>query len=557
MSYFESHKSNLIEKKDDVGLLEWQIGASWAVQSHFTSYDDRPAIVSAPPGTGKAVLMMLLSFELEAERVLIVAPSSAARVQIAENFRHLDLLIGANVLNQPEKHPDVATITERVTSERTWYDLGKNDVIVALPHNISTVYSGNKKIVPPPADFFDVVFFSLGQTARTAGFQDLIETMNSEKNIIFSSSPFKRDRQSLPGKVAYHYPIAQALEKGLYEPVEFLPVESPPEASLDQALCRRAKEKIESIHENDNRSAQILVKTTRIDHANSLKSLYRKWGLEVEAVHSERSSVQNESTWWRLQNQEIDGIIIVGKSLDELNPGNIKIAVLHRPSRSFPFVVQLIGRIARLRDNFPGSVIADPAMLRERGIADSVIRLYREEQGWGKLIPGLIEQFAELEPRTAEAKTVFKQEDELRPNQLSYYFTLLRIVYIYLYENQHLIDNTRDIDITEWPQKSQEIREDLLPLSVPQKYREEDLINKSDLEENDLYIEEIQKQSPLEIWFSGLTTLLVIAFIINGGELEIQTAPPLIKIDMPPLGQGIEKLKAAIDDKDTVNEEDR
>jgi len=66
---------------------------------------------------------------------------------------------------------------------------------------------------------------------------------------------------------------------------------------------------------------------------------------------------------------------------------------------------------------------------------------------------------------------------------------------------------------------------------------------RKDLKGKDIFIAKIHKESPLTIWFMGISTILVAAFILSGGELEISIAPPRIKIKMGSLGEGIRKLK--------------
>lgn len=66
---------------------------------------------------------------------------------------------------------------------------------------------------------------------------------------------------------------------------------------------------------------------------------------------------------------------------------------------------------------------------------------------------------------------------------------------------------------------------------------------KMDLKEDDLYISQIRKESPLIIWFMGVSTVLVLAFIICGGELELSAIPPRIRIKMPSIASGLRQIK--------------
>src|SRR5271157_651921 len=79
------------------GLRECQMGAFWAVWSHF-SCSHEPALVSLPTGAGKTALMIALSFGLKAHRVLIVTPAEILRDQTAYEFSSLRVFLKMGAL---------------------------------------------------------------------------------------------------------------------------------------------------------------------------------------------------------------------------------------------------------------------------------------------------------------------------------------------------------------------------------------------------------------------------------------------------------------------------
>ena len=64
--------------------------------------------------------------------------------------------------------------------------------------------------------------------------------------------------------------------------------------------------------------------------------------------------------------------------------------------------------------------------------------------------------------------------------------------------------------------------------------------------EDDVFIEKIRKESPLEIWFIASTSALVLAFILAGGQIEITIVPPKIKVKMSSLGKAVKEFKNAV-----------
>ena len=402
MDYFSTHgkflKLNVKERESEVGIRECQIGAYWAVKSHFTSHDEEPALVSLPTGAGKTALMMLLAFGLDAERVLVVAPSDVLRTQTSKKLEQLDGLIQASAIDEEVDKPAVERITERVTTDKKWKELTKADVVFALPNNISTVYNRDDldDIVPPPEGFFDIVFFDEAHHTRALSWSKLLSDFKGAKQILLTATPFRRDRRSLPGRLVYHYPLSKAIQAGIYQPVRFYPVTPAAGESRDQQLCQTASRALEEVREKHG-SARVLIRTNRISKTSSLEKLYSDLGINVETVHSNRTSTQNDDTLNRLRDGELDGVIAVGKLGEGLDIADLKIAVLHYPPKSFPFTVQLVGRIARPLETaeVEAAVIADPEQMREEGVADTVRRLYQEDRGWKELVPELVDEFVE------------------------------------------------------------------------------------------------------------------------------------------------------------------
>ncbi|MBN2782442.1 MAG: hypothetical protein JXQ66_04310 [Campylobacterales bacterium] len=59
--------------------------------------------------------------------------------------------------------------------------------------------------------------------------------------------------------------------------------------------------------------------------------------------------------------------------------------------------------------------------------------------------------------------------------------------------------------------------------------------------EEDLYIDELDRVNPINIGFSGLALILVVAIVISGGKIEISNQS--VKAELPPLGVGLKEIK--------------
>lgn len=142
-----------------------------------------------------------------------------------------------------------------------------------------------------------------------------------------------------------------------------------------------------------------------------------------------------------------------------------------------------------------------------------------------------------------------KEEKAVKVYDLSYYLYLVKALYTFLYktDNIYIKDMLKDIhyDIV----KNAYV--DKKKCSIIIKFIRSGKLTPSkmydyftvDLGEDDLYIKEIRKDSPLTIWFAGAASLMIIAFIISGGEFELSLTPPRIKVKMSGIGVGLEKIK--------------
>jgi len=59
--------------------------------------------------------------------------------------------------------------------------------------------------------------------------------------------------------------------------------------------------------------------------------------------------------------------------------------------------------------------------------------------------------------------------------------------------------------------------------------------------DDDLYIDNIDRINPIDIGFSGLALILVVAVVISGGTIEISKAS--VKVELPPLAIGLKEIK--------------
>lgn len=112
MSYFSSNYNRInypISSHTIRGLRNAQLGAIYAIGSHFTVYDE-PALIVMPTGSGKTAVLNLSAYLLRANRVLVISSSVLVRGQIVDEFSTLKTLKASSVFHQELAIPTVKEI---------------------------------------------------------------------------------------------------------------------------------------------------------------------------------------------------------------------------------------------------------------------------------------------------------------------------------------------------------------------------------------------------------------------------------------------------------------
>jgi superfamily II DNA or RNA helicase len=383
-----------------------QCGAYWALKSHLTIDDGTPAILSLPTGAGKTALMMLTAFAIKSERVLIIAPSDAIRTQLVQRFSNLEGLFKAHALTDILPEVNVSKIENRMTDEASWEEYEEADVVVTLPHDISSEYNQTNldDIQAPPEQFFDLVMIDEAHHSSAPAWQTILEGFDDAVQVLFTATPFRRSRESLPGRLAYHYPIDQAVKDGIYHPIRLTTVDVDSEdGRSEDGLIEEAVDQLQSLQESNDKAA-MLVRTNRINRANTLAERYQSRGLDVAAVHSENSKRKNTDMISKLGRGSIDGVVVVNKLAEGLDVANLQLAVLHNPPRSLRLTIQLIGRLARSPDtgDSDATIIASRATIADDRTEQAVRRLYHESTAWYTVAPELVSEYIDIQNNPTE-----------------------------------------------------------------------------------------------------------------------------------------------------------
>jgi len=409
MNYFKENCERLVVReaaRPNEGLRIGQVGALHAIAAHFIERSE-PAIVSLPTGYGKTAVMAATCFIAKCRRVLIVVPTAALRSQTAKAFRSLETIRRLHLIPQQNElaDPAVSSIEERMTSITSWEQLSDADVVVATPHSASPEIEG---VVAPPEDFFDLVLVDEGHHTPARTWSSFIRQTPEARHVLFSATPFRKDRLQLPGRVAFHYSMRRAVEERAFGRVVFRPV-TPAAGGSRQERDAALIENAVQLFERDRQAGyqhRLLIRTDTVSDAERLAPLYIQAGVRVEAISSRLSRGTVARIEERLQDGDLDGVVCVDMFGEGYDFPKFKIAVLHATHRSLVPTLQFIGRFARTNDEQTGdaSFLAVPSDIN----AESD-ELYRETADWDLLLADVAEARQELTLREREVLRSFEE----------------------------------------------------------------------------------------------------------------------------------------------------
>lgn len=407
MSYFiDRHKHvNHALSDDGKGIRECQMGALHAISSHFTLKDTQ-AVVVLPTGAGKTAVLMLCPFVLKARRVLVITPSQFVRNQIARDFKALSTLKRTGALPNSLDPPLVIEVKETMTNSVAWDALREAHVVVATPNAVSP---GKKGITNPPSDLFDLVLIDEAHHAPAHTWTAIIKAFPAARSVLFTATPFRRDRKEIKGRYIYSYPIQRAFDDGIYGEMEFLPVTCEEGTTGDISLARATAKVFE-----EDRLARLehslMVRAESVPRANELKRIYEaETALRLDVVHSGKSQKVVEKVIQRLREGELDGVICVNMLGEGFDFPKLKIAALHAPHRSLAVTLQFLGRFARV--NAPGLGNAKFLAVPEE-LSGQLTELFNNSSAWGKRIRNIGQARIGRELRTREVIEGFIRSEE-------------------------------------------------------------------------------------------------------------------------------------------------
>jgi superfamily II DNA or RNA helicase len=365
-------------------LREGQFGALSALVAHVTASDE-PAQLVLPTGVGKTVVAVLAPYLLRSRRALIVVPGKLIRSQVVAAIRDTERLAAMGVLPRRARAPKIGVAEHRATV-RDWQTWESCDVVVGTPSVLSPAYDQVAKV---PRELFDLVVFDEAHHLPATTWAAMLGAMDA-RAVLLTATPFRNDGKRLPGHLAFTYPLARAIDQGVFGAVRYVPIDEVEGEGIDQTIARAAAQRLNS-SEHVEAQSRLLVRSDSVKEAHSLRAVYEAQQVPLGVIVHDTSWRAAQKMTKQVEAGELMGFVCVGALTEGFDFPALKVGAYHAPHKTLGPTIQFIGRLSRIGE-IDGELLAPRS-----AVTGETAALYREDVGWRKLLPDLVDSAIDYE----------------------------------------------------------------------------------------------------------------------------------------------------------------
>lgn len=370
-----------VETEADWGLRPPQLGALFAVGSHWTQHVS-PATIVMPTGTGKTETMLAVQVAHEIRRMLVAVPSRALRAQIRDKFVHFGLLRKLHVISADAEPPLVGVLTRRPKSVEDLAIFRDCNVVIGTVASLADGTAAD--LVSDYAEIVDALIVDEAHHVAASSWSRMKEGFSGTKTLQFTATPFRNDGKLVGGSVIYSYSLQAAQQDGYFRNIEFIPVHEVDERNADESIARKAIDRLRSDIEAD-RDHLMIVRCRSKERAEQVFEIYQRLAPDLSPllIHSEIVEADKRVAALRAHQSRIAVCVnMLGEGVDI---PSLKVAAVHDKHQSLAVLLQFVGRITRKGGANLGdaSVVANIA---DVNISLALENLYAEDADWNVLL---------------------------------------------------------------------------------------------------------------------------------------------------------------------------
>lgn len=384
----------LIEENNDrKGLREPQIGAIYALLSHWTISSSDSTIV-LPTGVGKTDTMIGIILTNKCDNILIIVPSKSLRNQLTKKIASLGIFKELGLVNKSVKTPIIGKIEHIIETVEDVEELFKTCNILIATMNIVNMIK-NEEIKDKLYENTDYLFIDEAHHIGAKTWMNFKKAFQDTKIVQFTATPYRNDGKSLEGEIIYNYPLSLAQKNNYFSKINFIPIEE--YENKDLMIAKKAIEILKIDLENKNNHI-LMARTNNINRAKKLYDIYKEYNeYNPKIIVSNLSKKEKETTIKHLKKGKIKIIICVDMLGEGFDLPELKIGALHDPHKSLGVTIQFIGRFTRNKKNSGIGEAKIIANIADKKMNDEIKELYKKDSDWNVLIKNKSEKIIHLE----------------------------------------------------------------------------------------------------------------------------------------------------------------
>lgn len=355
-------------------LRTGQIGALLALKAHFLGVHRKDvAQVHLPMGYGKTLVMLLAQgiFSDADGTTLVVCGKEVIRAQLLLNFRTFydephEILPPAGALLARQVAGTAAPKRQAAPSVVHKKGLGKPNavseaarVVVALPNSLSD-YDPRQpgSDGKPGLSEVRLILVDEGHHVPAKTWDAILTRSPDAKVITFTATPFRQDREPLPGRMVFSYSLADAIQEKAVSNTQihcFAPSAATPNTPTaasqnDHTVATETLSQLDKLRSAHPQTAA-LVKCNSTERAETLAAIYRERLKaredEVLLLHSKLGANQRKHAMTRLAARDYSVLVSVDMLAEGFDQENIAVLAVHDRIPDLGHFLQVAGRVTR------------------------------------------------------------------------------------------------------------------------------------------------------------------------------------------------------------------
>ncbi|MBP2641054.1 MAG: type restriction protein res subunit [Firmicutes bacterium] len=379
------------KSEGEVGFRSAQLGAVFAIKSHWTVTDSAATIVM-PTGTGKTEVIIATVVSECRGKTFVVVPSDLLRKQTIHRFCTLGKLREIGAICGSFCNPIVGCLVSSPKDVAELEDLlSKSNVVVTTMSLLNSGHFSDEflKILSAKCD---TLIIDEAHHVPAISWKRVKKSFDKNRCLQFTATPFRNDGKKIDGDIIYNFPLPLAQERGYFKPINFYPIYEFDSDKKDFTVAAKAVELLEA----DIARGFSHLLLVRASTQNRAKELYESVYKANYSKHcpvliiSGNSAQENRMALQKINDGVATIIICVDMFSEGIDIPQLKICAIHDKYKSLPITMQFIGRFARTQTNLgEASVVAN---IVDDDIQDSLEDLYSQDADWNKLLKDASEE---------------------------------------------------------------------------------------------------------------------------------------------------------------------